>query len=105
MTYYDISTSIQRSCKTYGKLRLQLAAPPLHGRDRHIEGNHLPGQGLLQMEVMFGSQGHTLDLRCEYICCIQPDIGAFGVGGLQESSDVQVEELVPRKPALPYFRP
>ena len=62
MTYYDISTSIQRSCKTYGKLRLQLAAPPLHGRDRHIEGNHLPGQGLLQMEVMFGSQGHTLDI-------------------------------------------
>ena len=50
---------IQIQVLTYGKLLLQLGPPQQHAHDLHSEDNLLLDQGLLQIGVKLGNQGHS----------------------------------------------
>ena len=96
------------SCKTYGKLLLQQAPPPQHAHDLHSEDNLHLVQGLLHIRVNLATKDIprlALSKKKREHTSEQPATGAIGVAGRHESSAVHVEELVPRNPAVPYFRP
>ena len=93
------------SCKTYGKLLLQQAPPPQHAHDLHSEDNLHLVQGLLHIRVNLATKDIPRLALSKSFTSEQPATGAIGVAGRHESSAVQVEELVPRNPAVPYFRP